>query len=106
MHKIAVMGDRDSILGFKAVGFDIYPASGKEEASELLTSLAEKGYALIYITEDLAAVIPDEISRYRSSYFPAIIPIPGTKGSLGIGMRAVKENIEKAVGADIFSEEE
>lgn len=106
MHTIAVMGDRDSILGFKALGFDVYPASEKEEAGELLNSLVEEGYALIYITEDLAALIPDEISRYRNSYFPAIIPIPGTKGSLGIGMRAVKENVEKAVGVDIFSGED
>ncbi|NLM73097.1 MAG: V-type ATP synthase subunit F [Clostridiaceae bacterium] len=105
MHKIAVMGDRDSILGFKAIGFDVYPTEGQEEAGELLARLAQDGYALIYITEDLAIKISDEISRYRNSYFPAIILIPGTKGPLGIGMKAVKESVEKAVGADILSQE-
>lgn len=118
MHKIAVMGDKDSILGFKAIGFDIYPTENKyptgneyptkyqEEKSSLLNSLVEDGYALIYITEDAARDIMDEISKYRSSYFPAIILIPGSTGSLGIGKRFVKESIEKAVGADILAHNE
>ncbi|MGI6086016.1 MAG: V-type ATP synthase subunit F, partial [Acetivibrionales bacterium] len=33
MHKIAVMGDKDSILGFKAIGFDIYPTGQKEDTA-------------------------------------------------------------------------
>lgn len=119
MHKIAVMGDKDSILGFKAIGFDIYPTTenksiagdkspdgDREENARLLRSLVEDGYALIYITEDAAKDIMDEISRYRSSYFPAIILIPGSKGSLGIGKRLVRESIEKAVGADILDHSE
>jgi V/A-type H+-transporting ATPase subunit F len=106
MHKIAVIGDKDSILGFKAIGFDIYPAENREEAVGLLTRLAEEGYALIYTTEDRASVMMDEIANYRNSYFPAIILIPGTKGSLGIGLRSVKESVEKAVGADILSQNE
>ena len=104
MHKIGVIGDKDSILGFKAIGFDIYPADNREEAASLLKKMAEEGYALIYITEDLASVIMDEIANYRNSYFPAIILIPGTKGSLGIGLKSVKESVEKAVGADILSQ--
>ncbi len=107
MHKIAVMGDKDSILGFKAIGFDIYPTAGiKEEKATLLDSLVKDGYALIYITEDAASDIMDVISKYRSGYFPAIILIPGSKGSLGIGKRFVKESIEKAVGADILAQNE
>ncbi len=104
MHKIAVMGDKDSILGFKAIGFDIFPTGSGEESANLLKKLSEEGYALIYITEDAASEIMEEISFYRNSYFPAIILIPGSKGSLGIGMKSVKESIEKAVGADILSQ--
>lgn len=106
MHKIAVMGDKDSILGFKAIGFDIYPTGEKEETVSLLESLVADGYALIYITEDKAYGIMDEISKYRNSYFPAIILIPGSTGSLGIGKKFVKESIEKAVGADILAQDE
>jgi V/A-type H+-transporting ATPase subunit F len=106
------MGDKDSILGFKAIGFDIYPTEQKspigdrEETASLLESLVADGYALIYVTEDTASDIMDEISKYRSSYFPAIILIPGSTGSLGIGKRFVKESIEKAVGADILAQDD
>lgn len=106
MHKIAVMGDKDSILGFKAIGFDIYPTNNKEETASTLNSLVEDGYALIYITEETANGITEEISKYRDGYFPAIILIPGSKGSMGIGMKFVKESIEKAVGADILAQDE
>ena len=34
MYKIAVMGDRDSIYGFAALGLDTFPVTEKEEAAE------------------------------------------------------------------------
>ncbi|HAA25540.1 MAG TPA: V-type ATP synthase subunit F, partial [Ruminiclostridium sp.] len=46
--------------------------------------------------------IQEEINKYREKRFPAVIPIPGTAGSLGIGMSGVKKCVEKAVGADIL----
>ena len=33
---------------------------------------------------------------------PAIIPIPGVAGNTGIGIRDVKQSVEKAVGSDIL----
>jgi len=105
MHKIGVIGEKDSILGFKAVGFDVYPAETGEEAASILNRLAGDEYAVIYITEQTAVSISEDIERYRYSRFPAIILIPGSQGSLGIGMTSVKKSVEKAVGADILFNE-
>ena len=33
--------------------------------------------------------------------FPAIIPIPGSRGSQGFGMEQIQQNIYKAVGMDL-----
>ena len=41
MYKIAVLGDYDSIYGFAALGLDIFPVNGPEEAKQTLTQLAE-----------------------------------------------------------------
>ena len=30
-YRIAVLGDKDSVLGFKALGLDVYPAENVEE---------------------------------------------------------------------------
>lgn len=102
MYKIGVIGDKDSILGFKAVGFNVYPVTSPEEAQTVLHQLARDEYAVIYITEHIAKDIVADIDQYKDQRFPAIIPIPGNQGSLGIGMQGVKKSVERAVGADIL----
>lgn len=102
MYKVAVLGDRDSIYGFAALGLDTYPVTEHEEAAKTLKTLAEGGYAVIYITESLQAELEIEIDRYLADYLPAIIPIPGVSGNTGKGMRNVKKSVERAVGSDII----
>lgn len=102
MYKVAVLGDRDSIYGYAALGLDTYPVSEHEEAARMLKTLAEGQYAVIYITESLQAELETEIDRYVSEYLPAIIPIPGVSGNTGKGMRNVKKSVERAVGSDII----
>lgn len=102
MYKIAVLGDRESVMGFKALGFEAFPATSGDEARDILSRLAKGDYAVVYITEQLASDIEDEISKYKDSLTPAIILIPGKDGTLGIGMRAVHSAVERAVGADIL----
>ena len=36
MYKIGVIGDRESILGFKAVGLTVFPCDEAEEAKKIL----------------------------------------------------------------------
>ena len=101
-YKIAVLGDKDSVLGFKALGLDVFPAEDVEEAKRTLHALAKESYAVIYLTEQYAAGMEKEIERYKDDLTPAIILIPGKDGSLGIGMAKVKQAVERAVGADIL----
>ncbi len=102
MYKIAVMGDRDSIYGFAALGLDTYPVYDPNEAVHTLRRLAEGNYAVIYMTEALAAQIEEELDRYRSQQLPAIILIPGISGNTGRGIASVKRSVEQAVGSDII----
>ena len=96
------MGDRDSIYGFAALGLDTFPVTDPAEASKKLRQLAEGEYAVVYITEALAAQIQAEIDRYRLAPLPAIIPIPGVSGNTGMGILNVKKSVEQAVGSDII----
>lgn len=102
MYRIAVMGDRDSIYGFAALGLEVFPVSDREEAVRQLHSLTQREYAVIYITEVLAAQLPEELERLAERKLPAIIPIPGVLGNTGMGMLNVKRSVEKAVGSDII----
>jgi len=102
MYKIAVVGDKDSVLGFKALGLEVHPVESVEQARKAVHTLAKENCAIIYLTEQLAAQMQPEIARYKDSLTPAIILIPGKEGSLGIGMANVKTAVERAVGADIL----
>lgn len=102
MYKIAVLGDKDSVLGFRALGLDVYPAANADQARPILHRLAKEGYAVVYLTEQLAAGMSGELARYKDELTPAIILIPGKEGSLGIGMENIKTAVERAVGADIL----
>lgn len=102
MYKIAVLGDRDSIYGFAALGLETFPVSDRDEAAKKLKSLAEGEYAVIYITESLQAKLETELDKYRTANLPAIIPIPGVSGNTGMGMLNVKKSVEQAVGSDII----
>ena len=101
MYKIAVLGDRDSVLGFKALGLEVVFAEEADTARHTLHRLARENYAVIYITEQLAQRIPNDIARYKDAVTPAVILIPGKTGSLGLGQAALQSAVERAVGADI-----
>lgn len=102
MYKIAVIGDYDSIYGFAALGLDTFPVSNGEEAEKKFLSLAAGSYAVIYITEAVAAQIGHAIAKYREHLLPSVILIPGIAGNTGKGVAGVKKSVEQAVGSDIL----
>ena len=102
MHKIGVVGDKDSILSFKALGIDVYPVITKEEARSTMDEMSIKDYGMIFVTEQVAVMIESTIERYNREVLPAVILIPNNQGSLGIGLKKIDEYVEKAIGSNIF----
>ena len=103
MHRVAVIGDKDSVLAFKALGVEVYTVIDGNEASEKIKDLAKEDVGVIFITEKFAQEIPSTIDKYREEMTPAIILIPSNKGSLGIGLADINRSVEKAVGANILN---
>ena len=101
MYKAAVIGDRESVLGFRALGLDVFFASDGDAARAALRRLAQENYAVIYLTEQLSAACAAEIAKYKDVAVPAVILIPGRTGSLGLAEAALQSAVERAVGADI-----
>ena len=50
---ISVIGDKDSVLAFKAIGINAYAVTELQEARELLKTLA-RNYKVIFIIDELA----------------------------------------------------
>jgi V/A-type H+-transporting ATPase subunit F len=106
MLKIAVIGGRETVMGFKALGLETFAVESESEALAALRKLTRESddYAIIYIEENLASALEHEIARYKDSPTPAIILIPGREGSLGLGQSALRAAVERAVGTNILGD--
>ena len=106
MLKIADIGGRDTVMGFRALGLETYPAADAAEAGHILRRLTRENddYAIIYIEENLAAELAHEIDKFKDRPTPAVILIPGREGSMGLGQSALKAAVERAVGTNILGD--
>lgn len=102
MADIAVIGDKDSVLLGRAAGLDVYFETDGRLAGKLIDRLAQENTKVIFVTEPVFEAAAETVNKYKSRPFPAIIPIPDSKGTTGAAMRNVRGNVEKAIGADIL----
>lgn len=100
--RIAVIGGRDYILGFKALGVSVFPAETGEEASQALAAIRDGGYAAVFISEDFAEELKDILEELREKPLPAVALIPGARGSRGLALERLRQNARRAIGADIL----
>jgi V/A-type H+-transporting ATPase subunit F len=105
-YPMAVIGEKDIILGFKALGVHVFPAASPEEALAVLKRLAREKYAVILLTEKLAQPNQEAIEELNKRFLPVVLLVPGSRGSLGLGLKKLKEDVEKAIGADILFRKE
>lgn len=104
--KMAILGEGDSVLAFKAGGVDAFYARSREEAKDVLRALA-KEYGVIFITDGLAAEMDDLLKKFEKAPYPVIVPVPSGAGANGYAAGKLKERMEKALGVDIlFNKEE
>ena len=113
-YNLAIIGTKDQILGFKALGVTAKAVSDFEDAKEKLFELTSetvdvgggetrKKYAIIFVMEKYAMKLTKEdYKKLNKEALPAIIPIPGISDTTGYGLERVKKMVEQAVGSDIF----
>ena len=101
MHKVAIIGDRNSVAAFSALGFDTFEITDGKSAARKLRELSAD-YGIIYITEKLAQFCEKEIENMKDNITPAVILVPGATGNTGKGMQSLNESVERAVGKNIL----
>ncbi|MHA1636476.1 MAG: V-type ATP synthase subunit F [Candidatus Thorarchaeota archaeon] len=101
--KIAIIGDRDSVTGFRMVGVNesVVPKTPDETRQALLNYFRNPQMGLIIITEPLASEIEDTILELSESPVPVILLIPDRQGSTGAYESVLKELVRRAVGVEI-----
>jgi V/A-type H+-transporting ATPase subunit F len=103
MYKIGIIGATESVTAFLALGVTVFEAlTPADAAAQLHRAVATGEYAVLFIDEALAAAISEDIGRYKNDPLPAITVLPGKDGSKGYGAAAIKNAMERAIGADIL----
>lgn len=99
---IAAIGSSDAIILFNAVGIRTFSTQDLGDVDRIIFQLVNEKCKIIYLSEEIYEQIPETIEKYKTSAFPIIIPIPLSEESKEIGLKKIKENVEKAIGFDIF----
>ena len=111
-YKVAIIGPKDIISGFKALGVVPFNAHTGEEALVILKKIKKDIdenktdtdlYATVLIIENIMEEIPkDDKERLSHGALPAILALPGLEGSQGAGVAKLKSLAERAIGSDIL----
>ncbi|MDD4606769.1 MAG: V-type ATP synthase subunit F [Patescibacteria group bacterium] len=105
-YQIAILGSANAVLGFKALGVEIFPVVEIADAHQALEKIKNGSYGVLFITEDWATQLKDEIDELARQTMPAITFIPSQHGTTNYGYQNLKKIVEQAVGSDILSKSE
>ncbi len=98
--KAAMIGGMTSVIGFKAVGVETYIAAVPDDGPAIWSSLPRERYALVMITEPVYEVLLEKVPGFPDvDLLPVVMPVPAVSGTLGLGRKAIKERIVKALGS-------
>ncbi|MDI6822473.1 MAG: V-type ATP synthase subunit F [Actinomycetota bacterium] len=106
MSKVAIIGDKTSVLGFTALGLDAYPVVDMKEARDIWLRIKDRDYGVLFVTEPVYLEIKDLLAEVAEELKPAMVVIPPTTGGVGLGLQRLRRIVEKAVGVDILAKEE
>jgi V/A-type H+/Na+-transporting ATPase subunit F len=101
MSNMAIVGDSTSVMGFRPLGIDIYAFAEAESMREAFPGILAGGHDIIFITEEFYEAVSDLAAPLKEAPLPAIVPIPGVSGSMGLGRRKIDALIEMAVGVQV-----
>lgn len=102
MHKIAVLGDRESVCGYASIGLETHSVTDKNEALSVFSKISGEDYAVVFITEEYASLLKDEIDKIKDNVTPSVILIPGVRGNTGQGMQSINDSVIRAIGSALL----
>lgn len=104
MPSAAIIGDKESLAGFMALGVDGYPAHTRAETETALEKAQRAGCALILVTAEAARLASERLDRLRQKEGPLICILPD-EAKPGQADRALETVLRQAAGAGLRGEE-
>jgi vacuolar-type H+-ATPase subunit F/Vma7 len=78
-NSLAVLGNPDVVLGFKALGFAVYPSQKPEDWPQLVDQIVSERVAICLVEEEIYLGTEEKINSYRNLPLPIFIPFAKDK---------------------------
>ncbi len=99
--KIGILGEKKSVLAFRALGVDTFGIDTKEDLIKAKERIKSEDFAVLFITEDVAGAFEKEAEEIYQKTLPAVLVIPGVKGKGEKGRQGLKKILERALGSEM-----
>ncbi|KPK38843.1 MAG: hypothetical protein AMJ78_09395 [Omnitrophica WOR_2 bacterium SM23_29] len=96
-NSLAIIGNEDVVLGFKALGFKVYPLKEPQQFKAILAEVLKDKAAVCLLQDDIYNSVQDEINSYRSLPLPVFVPFSKT-GQTDLLDNIIKDIKLKATG--------
>lgn len=73
-NPLAIFGDEDVVLGFRALGFSVYPIKEQQDFKAALDEILKNKISACLVQENIYRKNLDEINNYKNLAFPIFIP--------------------------------
>ena len=99
MRMFAISDEKDALMGLRLAGIEGKLAATRKEVEECVnTAHANSDIAILLITENCAALIPELVKKIKlSATNPLLVVIPGSHGS-NSAPDAITRLISEAIG--------
>jgi vacuolar-type H+-ATPase subunit F/Vma7 len=103
LSKIFVLGDRETIFPFEAVGAALFPVLTAEEFRRAWNEIkAQKAPALVFLTPAAYALGQREVQAARAEGKNTIVVLPFAVGETEPGLEEMRRELARAIGADLI----
>jgi V/A-type H+/Na+-transporting ATPase subunit F len=106
MSNIALIGEKEIIIGFNLIGLKLFPVTNAEEAIRALNDCDRNDFAIVFITNSISQTIMDKIEEYQKLSSISICILPNRIKDTNLNLNILRKNVEKAVGTDILFRKE
>lgn len=101
-YKIGVIGERESVLPFQMLGWEVSFCEETRGARAALGKMISEGCAVIYLTTSLAEGMMEIVEHYNSLMTPIITLIPSHKGKSLLAEKRLTDTVIMAIGKNIL----
>lgn len=97
-NPLAIIGDQDAVLGFKALGFNAYPLKEIQEFNTILEEILKQKPVVCLVQDNIYVLAQEQINNYRNLPLPVFIPFTKNLKDRGLLENFIKDIRLRATG--------